>query len=45
MMATKYIYISDTTITGTDDNATVGTGTSGVTYTNNRFVLRYVIGV
>ena len=44
-MATKYIYATDTTLVGRDDNAQVGTGTSGATYTNNRFVLRYVIGV
>lgn len=44
-MATKYLYISDTAIRGHADNNTTGTGTSGITYTNNRFILRYVIGV
>lgn len=43
--ATKYLYISDTKIVGHDNNSLTGTGTSGIKYTNNRFVLRYVIGV
>lgn len=43
--ATKYLYIHDTTITGHDNNGLTGTAASGITYTNNRFVLRYVIGV
>lgn len=43
--ATKYLYISDDKITGHDNNNKTGTGTCGITYTNNRFVLRYVIGV
>lgn len=44
--AGKYLYISDTTITGystNDDDATVKT--SGITSTPKNFVLRYVIGV
>ena len=44
-MATKYLYIDDQVITGHADNNATGTGTSGIKYTNNRFVLRYVIGV
>lgn len=44
-MGTKYLYISDDKITGHANNTLTGTGTSGVKYTNNRFVLRYVIGV
>jgi uncharacterized repeat protein (TIGR02543 family) len=43
--ATKYLYISDNKIVGHANNKATGTGTSGITYTNNRFVLRYVIGV
>lgn len=43
--ATKYLYISDAKIVGHDNNGLTGTGTTGITYTNNRFVLRYVIGV
>lgn len=43
--ATKYLYISDTKIVGHDNNKLTGTGTTGIKYTNNRFVLRYVIGV
>lgn len=42
--AAKYLYIHDDKIVGHDKNAasvTVG----GITYTNNLFVLRYVIGV
>lgn len=43
--ATKYLYINDEQITGHDNNTLTGTGTCGITYTNNRFVLRYVFGV
>lgn len=43
--ATKYLYIHNDKITGHDNNVSTGTGNSGITYTNNRFVLRYVIGV
>lgn len=41
---TKYLYIYDTYIKGHDDNNLSGTA-NGVTYANNKFVLRYVIGV
>lgn len=44
-VATKYLYINNTTITGHNDNNTTGIGDSGIKFTNNRFVLRYVIGV
>lgn len=46
IMASKYTYISDTTIkgyAGNDDAAT--TKNTGVTATSKNFVLRYVIGV
>ena len=43
-MATKYLYISDTKITGNDDNGSNGTA-NGITYNNYGFVLRAVIGV
>lgn len=43
--ATKYLYISDDKIVGHDNNSLTGTGSTGIKYTNNRFVLRYVIGV
>lgn len=43
--ATKYLYIHDTKIVGHNNNSLTGTGSSGIKYTNNRFVLRYVIGV
>lgn len=43
--ATKYLYISDNKIVGHDNNKLVGTGACGIKYTNDRFVLRYVIGV
>lgn len=41
---TKYLYIYDTYITGHSDNSLTGTN-NGITYANNKFVLRYVIGV
>ena len=43
-IATKYLYIRDDGITGHANNGLSFTN-SGVTLTNNRFVLRYVIGV
>lgn len=45
VMASKYLYINDTSIVGNDNNDKTGTGASGIVYTNNGFVLRYVIGV
>ena len=44
-MASKYLYINDTSIVGNDNNNKTGTGASGIVYANNGFVLRYVIGV
>ena len=41
---TKYLYIYDTYIKGHADNNATGTS-NGITYANNKFVLRYVIGV
>ena len=43
-IGTKYLYISNTSITGHADNNLTGTK-NGITYANNKFVLRYVIGV
>lgn len=43
-IATKYLYINDETIVGHANNTATGTA-NGITYTNNAFVLRYVIGV
>lgn len=40
----KYLYIRDNGITGNDNNSKSGTGTSGIKYANNKFVLRYVYG-
>lgn len=45
LFACKYLYIHDTYITGNDINNASATGGCGITYTNNAFVLRYVIGV
>lgn len=41
----KYLYINDTYLRGHDQNNQTGTGSSGASYTNNAFVLRYVFGV
>ena len=41
----KYLYIYDSEIRGNGNNVSVGTGESGITCTNNRGVLRYVLGV
>lgn len=45
ILAHKYLYISDTKITGNDDNDDDTIVGSQATYTNNAFVLRAVIGV
>lgn len=45
IFATKYLYISDTQITGHDNNVAYGTADCGIKYANSNFVLRYVIGV
>ena len=41
----KYLYISDTSISGHANNATSGTGASGIKYANDKYVLRFVYGV
>lgn len=43
-IGTKYLYIYDTKIVGHADNNLTGSN-NGITYANNKFVLRYVIGV
>ncbi len=44
LFCTKYLYISNTKISGHENNSKRGTANSGVKYENTRFVLRYVIG-
>lgn len=43
-IATKYLYINDATVAGHANNVATGSA-NGITYANNAFVLRYVIGV
>lgn len=43
-VGTKYLYIYDDRIEGHADNNATGTN-NGITFANNKFVLRYVIGV
>lgn len=43
-IATKYLYINDGSIAGHADNTATGSA-NGITYANNAYVLRYVIGV
>lgn len=45
LVCMKYLMISDTKITGHSNNDLTGSSASGITFTNNRFVLRRVIGV
>lgn len=45
IVGAKYLYIADTKITGNAANQQTGTGSSGVKYQNNYWVLRYVLGV
>lgn len=40
----KYLYVKDDMIIGNDNNSASGTGTSGIKYYNNKFVLRWVYG-
>jgi hypothetical protein len=44
VVATKYLYVNNTHITGHADNNITGTA-NGITFNNASFVLRYVIGV
>jgi len=44
-VATKYLYMRDDGITGHANNGITIEAISGITLNNNRFVLRYVIGV
>ena len=41
----KYLYISDQEIKGHANNSLTGTGAVGIKFENNRFIMRYVIGV
>ena len=41
----KYLYINDTTITGNGNNSKDSMTVKGVTLSNSKYVLRYVIGV
>lgn len=41
----KYLYIYDDSIHGHETNDASGAGASGITYSNNNYVLRYVIGI
>ena len=43
-IASKYLYINDATIAGHANNVLTGSA-NGITYANNAFVLRYVLGV
>ena len=46
LMAAKYLYINNESISGHANNSATGTSSAtGITYANNAFVLRYVIGV
>lgn len=45
VVGNKYLYITNTGIMGKDSNTSTGTAASGIKYTNNAFVLRYVIGI
>lgn len=45
LVSAKYLYLYDGKIVGHDYNANTGTSASNIVYTNDQFVLRYVIGV
>jgi hypothetical protein len=44
-VAAKYLYIHDTYIAGNENNDLSTTATSGITFNNAMYVLRYVLGV
>ena len=44
-IGSKYLYIHDTYIKGNENNDLSGTATSGITFNNAMYVLRYVLGV
>lgn len=41
----KHLYINDNSISGNNNNIETGTASSGIAYSNNKFVMRYVIGI
>lgn len=41
----KYLYLNDTQIKGHANNNLTGTGATGIKFENNRFIMRYVLGV
>ena len=41
----KYLYLNDTQIKGHANNNLTGTGAVGIKFENNRFIMRYVLGV
>ena len=43
-MATKYLYITNTTIIGNNDNTTGSRTTNGIVHNNSVYALRYVVG-
>lgn len=45
VVGTKVLIITDTRLTGYDQNTVSGTGASGISYNNSYYVLRYVIGI
>ena len=44
-VGSKYVYVSDTKVTGNAVNNQSSKTVNGITFVNNNFVLRYVIGV
>lgn len=44
-VAAKYLYVHDTYIAGNESNNLSATATSGITFNNAMYVLRYVLGV
>lgn len=44
-IGSKYVYVSDTKVTGNAINNQSSKTVNGITFVNNNFVLRYVIGV
>lgn len=45
IVGAKYIYVSDTSVRGNDNNSQTGTGTSGIKFNNKYWVLAQVLGV
>ena len=43
--ATKYMYLTNTALSGNDDNSMAGTGSNGIAYDNTKYRLTGIFGI